>query len=113
MSETRLRPMDHGRLLQLLRGEMPKWFVKVFKREVDAVPYGEEYAKGAQRMWDAIVEGYSQEDYESGPISKPIESWQTCRGCGEELSPDSPGVTPWKIDGTEIHDFRCSTCKST
>jgi hypothetical protein len=48
---------------------MPEWFVKLFKREVDNMPYGEEYAKGAQRMWDAIVEGYSPEDYQKGPIA--------------------------------------------
>ena len=54
----------------LLQGDMPDWFVKAFKKEVDSLPYGEEYAKGAQRLWDTIVEGYSPEDYTPGsPIS--------------------------------------------
>lgn len=33
---------------------VPAWFVKLFKTEVDNVPYGEEYEKGAQRLWDKL-----------------------------------------------------------
>ena len=63
-----------------MQGEMPEWFVKAFKKEVDSLPYGEEYRKGAQRLWDTIVEGYDREDYATGsPISQP-EEWVSVRG---------------------------------
>ena len=33
---------------------VPEWFIKLFRHEVDNVPYGEEYRKGAQRLWDQL-----------------------------------------------------------
>lgn len=76
---------------------MPKWFVKLFKHEVDNLPYGEEYAKGAQRMWDAIVEGYSAEDYKGPIAAKQSQRWPWAPEYDEEFRIQEQRQRLWEM----------------